>query len=151
MVDAYTKRERVALLNRLREQLLAQRETFEEYLLVLEQQEAAISEGDAERLSHCVEMETRIIGDIEAAQRVVAPLSAVYREVVAEPDPEIVDLTDTLGRLHKEARERNVRNQELLRGGMETLRQEIAAVRKPQQPHNVYSSKGTATVLDIST
>ena len=151
MVDAYTKRERVALLNRLREQLLAQREKFEEYLVVLEQQEDAISGGDAERLARYVEMESRVIGDIEAAQRVVAPLAAVYREVTAKPDPEIVDLTDSLGRLHKEASERNQRNQELLRGGIETLRQEIEAVRKSRQPHNVYSSRNTATVLDIST
>ncbi|MFP4300880.1 MAG: flagellar export chaperone FlgN [Spirochaetaceae bacterium] len=151
MVDAYTKRERVALLNRLREQLVAQREKFEEYLIVLEQQEEAISEGDSEGLARYVEMETRIIGEIEATQRVVAPLSAVYREVTAEPDPEIVDLTESLGRLHKEASQRNRRNQELLRGGIETLRQEIAAVRNFQKPRNVYSSRDTATVLDIST
>jgi flagellar biosynthesis/type III secretory pathway chaperone len=141
----------MALLSKLRDQLLAQREKFEEYLLVLEQQEVAIAEGDAERLGRYVEMETRIIEDIEAVQRVVAPLSAVYREVTPEPDPEIVDLTETLGNLHKETSKRNLRNQELLRGGIETLREEIEAVRQPQRAVNVYSSRDTATLLDIST
>lgn len=151
MINAQTKRERVALLNKLRSQLLAQRDKFEEYLVVLEQQEAAIAEGDAERLGRYVEMESQIIGDIEAVQRVVAPLAAVYREVTPEPDPEIVDLTETLGHLHKEASKRNSRNQELLRGGMESLRQELEAVKQPQRAYNVYSSRDTATVLDIST
>lgn len=151
MINAQTKRERMALLSKLRDQLLAQREKFEEYLLVLEQQEVAIAEGDAERLGRYVEMETRIIEDIEAVQRVVAPLSAVYREVTPEPDPEIVDLTETLGNLHKETSKRNLRNQELLRGGIETLREEIEAVRQPQRAVNVYSSRDTATLLDIST
>ena len=151
MINAQTKRERMAVLHSLRDQLLSQRDKFEEYLIVLEQQEAAIAEGDAELLGRYVEMETRIIGDIEATQRVVAPLSAVYREVTSEPDPEIVDLTETLGSLHREATKRNLRNQKLLQGGIESLRQEIEAVHQPQRAYNVYSTRDTATVLDIST
>ena len=143
--------ERVALLTRLRDNLLKQREKFEEYLLVLEEEETAISNRDSERLSHLVELESRIIADIGSVQKVVAPLSELYRDVTSDPDPEILDLEASLGRLHREATERNLRNQELLRGGLETLRQEIASVARPQRAVNVYSSRGTATLLDIST
>ena len=135
----------------MRNQLLAQREKFEEYLLVLEQQEAAISENDLGRLNQYVEMETEIISEIESVQRVVAPLSRMYAEVEPRPDPEVARLSESLGRLHQEATRRNLRNQELLRGGMEDLRQEITTVRSKQRPVNVYSTRDTATLLDIST
>mgnify|MGYP006287310655 CR=1 FL=1 len=150
-MHTYTSEERAALLTRLRDNLLRQRERFEEYLLVLDAQEEAISEGDPELLNHYVQLESRIIAEIDSVQKVVAPLSEIYRAVTPEPDPEILDLKESLGRLHQEATKRNIKNQELLRSGMEGVREEISAVRRPQRTTNVYSSRGTGTLLDITT
>jgi len=151
MTETYTTEERVALLTRLREQLLTQRFRFEEYLEILEQQEAAISEKNVDKLNEYVELETRIITDIAAVQRVVTPLSEVYRAVTPEPDPEILELNDSLSRLHEEASKHNKRNQELLHGQLDTLRLELDSVRSPKRARNVYSSRDTATLLDITT
>lgn len=151
MSETYTTEDRTALLTRLRNQLLKQREKFEDYLILLDQQEHAISEGDAERLRDYVEIESRIIEEIGAVQQVVAPLAEIYRAVTPEPDAEVLELKESLGRLHREATRRNERNQELLRDGMESLRQEIAAVSRPQRSANVYSTRGTGTLLDITT
>ncbi|MFP4329814.1 MAG: flagellar export chaperone FlgN [Spirochaetaceae bacterium] len=151
MRDNYTTEERVALVTKLRERFLEQRERFEEYLVLLEQQESAIAEGDTEALGRYVEMESRIIEDIAAVQRVVTPLSEVYRSVTDEPDPEILELSESLTTLHREVSRRNLKNQELLRNGIDTLRQEIATLSRPQRTVNVYSNRGTGTLLDIST
>lgn len=151
MSDSYTREERVALVTKLKERLLEQRERFEEYLILLDQQEQAIAEGDAETLSRYVEMESRIIEDIGAVQRVVTPLSEVYRSVTDDPDPEVLELSESLNSLHREATQRNLKNQELLRRGIDHLRQEIGSLSTPKRAVNVYSTRGTGTLLDIST
>jgi hypothetical protein len=121
---------RIAILKRLREMLLRQREKFQSYLTLLEKEEDSIHEGDAEKLLAQVEMEKGIIADIFTLKKVIAPLESLYDAAYpGGTETTVPRLKATLETLGAEVVAHNARNRQLLREKMDGLRREIGELR----------------------
>jgi hypothetical protein len=139
------------VLIRLREMLVRQRDKFAAYLGVLEREGEAISEGDADRLAACVELEGSVIADIYALKKVIDPLQDLYRAAWPEREPTVTELRATLERMSAEVIEKNAVNRALLRRKMDEMRQEIASLRRwPRQP-SPFAAATPPSLVDIMT
>ena len=118
-----------AIVRRLRDMLTRQRERFQSYLAILEQEERDIQSGDAEKLLTHVELEQSVIADIFTLRKVIAPLQELYQAAYPEPEQTIPPLSRTLEKMGTQVIERNARNKALLKRSMEELRQEIGSLR----------------------
>ena len=121
--------ERVETLRKLRDALEAQRSSFYSYLMVLEEQEQAIMESDAEQLERSVELERTILRDILRVQRVIDPLASLYKKVGVQETREIEGLQGSLYRLKGQVLRRNFENRRLLTQHVEELRSEVHRLR----------------------
>jgi hypothetical protein len=126
---AMTTEQKVALLKRLREMLQRQREKFQGYLALLEQEESSISRGDAESLLVQVEMEKSIIADIFSLKKVIEPLETLYQAAYPATEQTVPQLKATLEKMGEQVIAHNAKNRALLRARMEDLRLEIASLR----------------------
>jgi hypothetical protein len=145
--------QRTAILRKFRELLLEQREKFQRYLLVLDNEKSDIESGDIDRLMAHVELEEQVVSDIFTFQKVIDPLEDLYRSAypqgAAEGD-ELPELKSSLVELRCEVLKRNEENRILLKQRMETLRTEITGLRIPMGARrSVYASSGGGSVLDI--
>ncbi|MDR2743116.1 MAG: flagellar biosynthesis protein FlgN [Treponema sp.] len=152
---------RVAVLRRFRELLQAQRDRFQDYLVVLDKQQDVIDQGNAEGIFTHVELEEKIVADIFAIQKVIDPLEVMYRTVYPEhpasrsdkaaPVSEVKTLKVALDGLKAEAIARTERNKALLAGRMDEIRKDIKNLKK--NPYITvrpsYSDEGTASMVDI--
>lgn len=120
-----------AVVTRLRTLLERLRASFSEYLLLLEHEEAAIVNGDIEKLEQHIRIEQRIVAEILALRRVIAPLEEMYTESTDLDVPDIPALRDSLDRMHERVRERTARNRALLRDRMTATRLELSELRVP--------------------
>lgn len=120
-----------AVVARLRMLLERLRASFAEYLSLLEHEEAAIVEGDIEKLEQHIEIEQRIVAEILALRRVIVPLERMYTELTGVDAPDIPALRDSLDRMHERVRERTARNQALLRDRIAATRIELSELRVP--------------------
>ncbi|MDR0554696.1 MAG: flagellar biosynthesis protein FlgN [Treponema sp.] len=144
--------QRVAILKRFRELLLAQRDRFRTYLDVLDKQQDMIEKGNADDLIAHVEMEEKIVADIFSIQKVIDPLEDMYRaaypETAGTAPAEIPGLKSALEELKLEAVARTERNKELLSRRMDEIRSEIKILRA-----NPYRGSGSAiaapSLIDI--
>lgn len=123
--------DRVRTLKKLRRALEEQRDAFRSYLVILEEQEQAIMESDAEELERSVELERTILRDILRVQRVVEPLASLYRNIGASEAREIEGLEGSLTRLKGQVLRRNYENRRLLSEHVEQLRAEVHRLRMP--------------------
>jgi hypothetical protein len=121
--------QRIAVLKRLREMLLRQKEKFKSYLILLEQEEGSIVHGETEKLLAQVELEQTIIADIFTLKRVIAPLEALYQAAYPGAESTVPVLRSALEDMGRQVIARNSRNRELLRERMDELRQEITSLR----------------------
>lgn len=140
-----------AVLMRLREMLVRQRRKFAGYLEVLEREEEAIREGDADRLAACVELEGSVIADIYALKKVIDPLEDLYQAAWPEREPAVTELKSTLERMSAEVIEKNAVNRALLRQKMDEMRQEIASLRRWPRPTTAFSHAAAPSLVDIMT
>ena len=69
----------IAVLKRLREMLVRQRERFQAYLGLLEAEESSIRNDEAEKLLAQVEIERTIISEIFTLKKVILPLETLYQ------------------------------------------------------------------------
>jgi hypothetical protein len=153
---------RVAVLKRFRELLQAQRDRFQDYLVVLDKQKDVIEQGAAGDILTHIELEENIVADIFAIQKVIDPLEAMYRTAYPEhtacrpgddaaPVSGIKNLTDALDDLKADAIARTGRNKALLAGRMDEIRKEIKTLKK--NPYITarpsYSDEGVAFLVDI--
>ena len=146
-----TTERNAAVLVRLREMLVRQRRKFASYLEVLEREGEAISEGDADRLAACVELEGSVIADIYALKKVIDPLEDLYRAAWPGREPAVTELKTTLERMSAEVIEKNAANRALLRQKMDEMRQEIASLRRwPRQPSS-FAADPSPSLVDIVT
>ncbi len=144
--------ERVAILQKLRMHLLRQKEKFEKYLLVLEQEEKAIEQGDVEKLDFQVRMEEAIIGEIYALKKVIDPLDDMYRAAYPLADEkEIPRLKISLEQLQTQIAKHSERNRNLLKEKMSILRNEITTLRKPARKKSPYGDVEAPRLIDITT
>ncbi len=149
--DKGSVEERIALLKSLKGHLIAQRDKFEQYLDLLDRQEESIQSGDMERLQAHIELEKGIIEEIYAFQKVIDPLTEVYRMAYPASEPEIPLLSESLEHARQEVLARNERNRSLLKKNLETLRQEIASLRIPKRAKSPYGDVGVPSMIDITT
>jgi hypothetical protein len=140
-----------AVLARLREMLVRQRDKLASYLGVLEREEEAIREGDADRLAACVELEGSVIADIFTLKKVIDPLQALYRAAWPEREPAVTELRATLERMSTEVIEKNAANRAMLRRKMDEMRQEIASLRRWPRPPSAFAAAAAPSLVDIMT
>ncbi|OHD14026.1 MAG: hypothetical protein A2Z96_04670 [Spirochaetes bacterium GWB1_48_6] len=143
---------RVALLKRLKENLVLQRDKFHHYLNVLDQEKKSIENGSVDHLQSQVALEESIVAEIFQVQKVIDPLEAVYRHAYEKEDQEEVSgLKDSLETLRKQVLEKNTQNRRLLTSKMEEVRQEILKIRRPRKGKSLYSgSDSVSSLIDIN-
>lgn len=142
--------DRVAVLLRFRETLKAQREKFSRYLKLLDRQEKAIRTGDVDAIVQQAELETILLREIEAVQKVLTPLEAVYVRSYPRDEEQIPPLRRAVLELRSAVLQHNRRNRELLREKLDLVRTEIELLRVPGAPRSPYDSDGPS-LIDIST
>jgi effector-binding domain-containing protein len=142
--------QKTAILKRLREMLVRQREKFSSYLRLLEQEEASINEGDSEKLLAQVEMEQSIIAEIFTLKKVIAPLETLYHAAYPDTEDAIPRLKTTLEAMGTEIIAHNARNRQLLSRRMEELRKEITSLRSWPHARSPFS-EAVPSLIDITT
>jgi hypothetical protein len=148
--------QRVAILRRFRALLVEQRDHFRAYLEELDRQKDVIETGSTEQLIAHVELEEKIVADIFAIQKVIAPLDEMYRAAGGPPPgktDEVRSLKSALEGLKKEAAVRSDRNKGILSRRMAEIRKEIESLRaNPYRPRGAYSARPPAApaLIDIS-
>ena len=147
----YVISERVALLKKLRKALLSQREKFRRYLEVLDHQERDILDNDTEKLEAHVELEQSIVREIYSVQKVIDPLTEMYRMAYPERKSDIPELEATLENLRERVVERNQENQDLLRRHMVVIRKEITDIRAKRTRRPAYRPQPAPSLVDITT
>jgi len=118
----------VAILKRLREMLVRQREKFDAYLRLLERQKDAITDGDTGKLLAQMEMERSIIAEVKSLRKIIGPLQSLYQAAYPGTESTVPRLKETLVTMGQTIAAHNVRNRQLLRDRMAELRQEITAL-----------------------
>ncbi|GHU58870.1 hypothetical protein FACS189444_3240 [Spirochaetia bacterium] len=168
--------QRVAILNRLRELLQAQRDRFKKYLEVLDSQKDLIEHGvadgraddkvdgtvgPADDLMTHVELEELILADIFSIQKVIDPLEALYnaaypdgspnRAATADTPADVPSLKTALQSLKDEAVIRVARNKELLSKRMAETRSELKDLRSNPfaARRSVYNGAEAPSLIDI--
>ena len=142
--------QKVALLKRLREMLQRQREKFQGYLVLLEQEESSIAKGDADTLLTQVEMEKSIIADIFALKKVIEPLETLYQAAYPRTEQTVPRLKATLEKMSEQVIAHNEKNRALLRARMDDLRLEIASLRAWPRVSSGFAQP-TPGLVDITT
>lgn len=143
-------RRRVALLRRLKSMLQAQREKLGHFLLLLERQETSIRSGDVDGIVRQAELETDLLREIEAVQRVLTPLEELYVQFWPAGETQIPPLREAVNGLRESVLQHNAHNRELLRTRIEQVRSEIELLRTPAAPRSLYADS-QPTMVDIST
>jgi flagellar biosynthesis/type III secretory pathway chaperone len=141
---------KVAVLKRLREMLQRQREKFQGYLAILEQEESSIHRGDAESLLAQVEMEKTIIADIFSLKKVIDPLESLYQSAYPDTETTVPRLKATLEKMGEQVIAHNTKNRALLRERMESLRLEIASLRAWPKTQSSFR-EAVPRLVDITT
>ena len=147
----YELSERVSILKRLREALLAQRDKFRKYLEVLDHLERDILEHDTEKLEAHVELEQAIMREIYAVQKVIDPLTDVYRMAYPTRETEIPEIERSLEALRDRVMERNRENRELLRDHVVVMRRKISDLRANRPNRPAFRSAPMPSLVDVST
>ncbi len=146
---------RSAVLRRLREHFLAQRNRFQDYLSLLDQEKDSIERGDSSLLERQVEMESVIVGEIFAFQKVIDPLEQLYSELVVpssavEPEEDIPALRESLSKLKDNVMRSNERNQQLLKERMAEIQGSLEQIRIPSRKVSPYGAvSGAPSMIDL--
>jgi hypothetical protein len=142
--------QKIAILKRLREMLARQRERFAAYLQILEEEELAIRQGDADKLLAQVEVEQSVIAEIFALKKVIAPLEDLYRAAYPGTERTVPALRKTLDSMGTQIIAHNARNRQLLSRRMEDLRAQIGSRRAWPHAGSPFA-EAVPTLIDITT
>lgn len=124
--------ERVALLKKFRSLLIQQRAKFQEYLTVLEKQETSIESEDSEKLLAHTELEQQVVSNIMNLQKVIVPMSELYKEKGASLEEEsVVSIQKDLEDLQQQVLVQNAKNRELLKNHIVQIKTQIASLKNP--------------------
>ena len=143
--------ERVAILKRLRETLLSQRDKFVLYMQVLEQQELDIREGDTSKLGDHMDLEQAVVSELVTFQRVISPLQDMYRAAYPQRENEIPQIEASIEKLKERVLERNQKNRDLLRESIGHLRKKILDIRANRKLGPLFTTEPEPTLIDITT
>jgi hypothetical protein len=155
--------ERKAVLRRFRELLEAQRDKFRRYLDVLEKQSGAIEEENTEAIRVHTELEQDIVGSIVTLRKVIAPIEAMYHEIVPHSGETFADdsgiavsaitaLRADLENLQNRVLERNEKNRALLKTHLSQIRQKLDTFSNPYRgSKSIYASSAghTASLVQL--
>ena len=133
--------ERIQILKKFRQLLEQQRTKFQEYLKVLEAQEAKINEENAEALLAHSELEAQIVKGIGSLQKVIVPMqdlvtrthAATYNPADAKP---IEDIKAELAKLQGQVLKQNEKNRNLLKFHMAQVKEQIQEFKNPYRSLN---------------
>ncbi len=140
----------IAVLTRLRELLVRQRERFQAYLDLLERQEGSIRRDETEKLLAQVEMERTIIAEIYTLKRVIQPLESLYQAAYPGTESTVPRLKAALEGMGAQIEAHNARNRQLLKDRMETLRKEISSLRHLPRTASPFAEV-VPSLVDITT
>lgn len=137
--------ERIALLKKFRSLLLQQREKFQQYLTVLEKQETSIESENSEKLLAHTELEQQVVSNIMNLQKVIVPMSELYKERGAHLEEEsVVAIQKDLDDLQQKVLEQNAKNRELLKAHIVQIRSQISSLKNPYKNNrSIYAEKAT--------
>lgn len=137
--------ERIALLKKFRALLLQQRKKFQEYLTVLEKQETSIESENSEKLLAHTELEQQVVSNIMNLQKVIVPMSELYKERGAHLEEEsVVAIQKDLDDLQQKVLEQNAKNRELLKTHIVQIRSQISSLKNPYKNNrSIYAEKAT--------
>ena len=154
--------ERVALLRRFRTLLEQQRAKFQEYLTVLEKQQDSISSENPESLIAHTELEQQVVKNIANLQKVIVPMSKMYKSVAAAQGNTTADndekeaqsiqqLQNELSDLQNRVLKQNEINRDLLRIHIENIRTQIQNFRNPyKNVRSVYAQpQKVASLVEV--
>ena len=147
--------QRVAILRRFKGLLEQQRERFQKYLALLENQEAVIGSGSGEEILAHVELEEQIVADIFSMQRVINPLEDMYRKAIPQSfaDDEIPELKTSLQDMKIRVQAQSAKNRELLSARMSEIRTEMDVLKDSpfakSARRSAYGNVVTASLVDV--
>jgi hypothetical protein len=147
--------ERVAILRRFRTLLEQQRGKFKEYLDVLEKQQKSISEENPESLIAHTELEQQVVKNIASLQKVIVPMSNMYKSVSANNNDKeaqsILQLQNELTDLQEKVLKQNEINRDLLRVHIESIRTQIQNFKNPyRNARSVYAQpQKVASLVEV--
>ena len=154
--------ERVALLRRFRTLLEQQRAKFQEYLTVLEKQQDSITSENPESLIAHTELEQQVVKNIANLQKVIVPMSQMYKSVAAVPGnssaandekeaQSIQQLQNELSDLQNRVLKQNEINRDLLRVHIESIRNQIQNFKNPyRNARSVYAQpQKVASLVEV--
>ncbi|TVR34951.1 MAG: hypothetical protein EA404_01580 [Spirochaetaceae bacterium] len=150
MSDREEHQQRIALLRKLKDTLQAQRDKLARYLVLLESQEATIRTSDVDGIVRQAELETQLLREIEAVQKVLWPLEKLYVEFYPDGESQIPPLRQAVEELRQSVMRHNQHNRDLLRAQVDRVRLELESMRPPSGPRSLYADI-QPSMLDIST
>ena len=141
--------ERVAILRRFRTLLEQQRAKFQEYLDVLEKQEKSISDEDTTAIIGHAELEQQVVAGIKNLQKVIVPVSEMYRasEKTAAPenDKSVESIQNELEKLQEKVLAQNQKNRELLKKHLVQIRTQLDNFKNPYKKNrSIYAAAQNA-------
>lgn len=144
---------RVGLLKKLKQNLLLQREKFQNYMKVLDAEKDSIENDQMDHLETQVKIEESLVLEIHQFQKVIDPLEEVlHHSYPQENDTEVVEIKTSLENLRQQVLEKNQSNRKLLSTRMDEVRGEILRLRPKNRGKNPYgSSSQVSTLVDITT
>ncbi len=142
--------QKIAILKRLREMLLRQREKFQAYLSLLEHEETSIRDGEPEKLLVQAEMEQAIIAEIFTLKKVIEPLETLYLAAYPRTESTVPRLKSTLDAMARQVITHNASNRNLLKARMNDLRQEISSLRTWPKTASPFAEV-VPSLIDITT
>ncbi|MBD5407490.1 MAG: flagellar biosynthesis protein FlgN [Treponema sp.] len=144
--------ERVAILRRFRSLLEQQRKKFKDYLTVLEKQETSIEEEDTVALAAHTELEQQVAMGIESLQKVIVPMSEMYKESVGNiaqnEQGAVSSIQEELNALQQKVLEQNKKNKELLQVHLVKIKTQLEQFRNPYKNRSsVYAMSASSGSL----
>lgn len=141
--------ERVAILRRFRTLLEQQRAKFQEYLEVLEKQEKSISDEDTNAIIGHAELEQQVVAGIKNLQKVIVPVSEMYRAsgktAAPENDKSVESIQDELEKLQEKVLAQNQKNRELLKKHLIQIRTQLDNFKNPYKKNrSIYAAAQNA-------
>lgn len=144
---------RVKLLKKLKENLLKQRDKFQNYMKVLDAEKDSIEQDQIEHLQTQVKIEENLVLEIHNFQKVIDPIEDVLQQAYPhEHDSEVTEIKVSLENLRQQVLDKNQTNRKLLSSKMGEVRTEILRLRPLVRGKSLYgSSNQVSTLVDITT
>ncbi len=135
-----------AILRRFRELLQQKRDTFQHYLLVLENQESDIERNDLSALEQHIRLETEVLEQLSAVSRVIVPLQKLG---IGAEENDLAPLNASIETLRERIGEQHAKNRDQLSRKTEDLARRIDQLNIPLRARSVYSPGQSASLVNM--